>query len=175
MKSGVMREQTYLHDKQAIRKLQDLATEINICLFCSGPAGGDEESCRPMSTSGVDEEGAMWFMSARSSEKNREIALDPHVKLYYSHPGKSSFLIVTGTADIVYDREKIRELWNPLDRAWFSEGVDDPDISLIRVRPQHAHFWDAKGGRMVNFLRMVATVATGKTQMEGQEGNLMIR
>ncbi len=28
-----MSEQTYLHDKQAIRKLQDLATEINICLF----------------------------------------------------------------------------------------------------------------------------------------------
>lgn len=169
-----MSEQTYLHDKQAIRKLQDLATEINICLFCSGTSSDEPEGCRPMATSGVDEEGTMWFMSARNSEKNREIALDPHVRLYYSHPGKISFLIVTGTADIVYDREKIRELWNPLDRTWFSEGVDDPTISLIRVRPQQAHYWDAKGGRMVNFLRMVATVATGKTLMEGQEGNLVI-
>jgi general stress protein 26 len=153
-----MKEQIYLHDKQAIRKLQDLATEINICLFCSGPARGDKESCRPMATSGVDEEGSIWFMSARNSEKNKEIAVDPHVKLYYSHPGKSSFLIVAGMADIVYDREKIRELWDPLDRTWFSEGEDDPDLSLIRVRPEHAHYWDAKGNRMVNFLRMVATV-----------------
>jgi len=170
-----MTEQIYLHDKQAIRKLQDLATEINICLFCSGPIGGDRESCRPMATSGVDEEGTIWFMSARNSEKNHEIAVDPNVKLYYSHPGKSNFLIVTGMADIVYDREKIRELWNPLDRTWFNDGEDDPDISLIRVRPQRAHYWDAKGNRMVNFFRMVATVATGKTVGEGQEGDLMIR
>ncbi len=60
-----------------------------------------------MATSGVDEEGTIWFMSARNSEKNQEIALDPHVKLYYSHPGKNSFLIVTGMADIVYDRGKV--------------------------------------------------------------------
>jgi general stress protein 26 len=171
IKSGAMSEQTYLRDKQAIRKLQDLATEINICLFCSGPMGGDRESCRPMATSGVDEEGSIWFMSARSSEKNQEIAVDPHIKLYYSHPGKISFLIVTGIADIVYDREKIRELWNPLDRTWFSEGVDDPDLCLIQVRPRYAHYWDAKGGRMVNFLRMVAT---GSPLAEGQEGDLVI-
>ncbi|HEV3411187.1 MAG TPA: pyridoxamine 5'-phosphate oxidase family protein [Puia sp.] len=169
-----MSEQSYMRDKQAIRRLQDLATEINICLFCSGLCSDEREGCRPMVTSGVDEEGSIWFMSARSSEKNREIAIDPRVKLYYSHPGKGSFLIVTGMADIVYDRGKIRALWNPLDRAWFSEGEDDPAISLIRVRPQHAHYWDVKGNRMVNFLRMVATVATGKTLADGQEGDLVI-
>jgi general stress protein 26 len=174
MKSSVMSGQTYLHDKQAIRKLQDLATEINICLFCSGVSDDEQESCRPMATSGVDEEGSIWFMSARNSQKNKEIAAYPQVKLYYSHPGKSSFLIVSGMADIVYDREKIRELWHPLDWTWFNEGVDDPDLSLIRVRPERAHYWDARGNRMVNFFRMVATAATGKALVEGEEGNLMI-
>ncbi|HET6254791.1 MAG TPA: pyridoxamine 5'-phosphate oxidase family protein [Puia sp.] len=169
-----MSEQSYLHDKQAIRKLQDLATEINICLFCSGVISEEREGCRPMSTSGVDEEGSIWFMSDRKSAKNREITMDPHVKLYYSHPGKSSFLVVVGTADIVYDREKIRELWTPLDRSWFSDGENDPAISLIRVRPQHAHYWDARGNRMVNFFSLVAKVATGKALVEGEEGDLMI-
>ena len=174
IKCYAMSEQSYLHDRQAIRKLQDLATEINICLFCSGLSGDDQESCRPMATSGVDEEGSIWFMSARNSEKNKEIAVDPRVRLYYSHPGKSSFMIVSGMADIVYDRQKVRELWNPLDRTWFSEGENDPDISLIRVRPERAHYWDARGNRMVNFFRMVATMATGKALVEGEEGSLMI-
>lgn len=170
-----MSENTYMQHRDAIRKLQDLATEINICLFCSGPFAEDEVGCRPMTTSGVDEEGTIWFMSNRNSDKNREIAVDPHVKLYYAHPGKSSFLVVTGTADIVYDREKIRELWSPLDRTWFPDGEADADISLIRVRPQHAHFWSARGNRMVNFFRAVASVATGASLVEGSEGNLQLQ
>ena len=169
-----MSENTYMLHRDAIRKLQDLATEINICLFCSGATTDHDAGCRPMATSGVDESGTIWLMSDRNSEKNREIAADPRVKLYYSHPGKSSFLIVTGIANIVYDRGKIRELWNPLDRTWFKEGEDDPDISLIRIVPQHAHFWDARGNRMVNFFKMVASIATGTTLVEGQEGDLRI-
>jgi general stress protein 26 len=85
------------------------------------------------------------------------------------------YLVVSGQADIVYDREKIRELWNSLDRTWFKEGEEDPSISLIRVKPQHAHYWDSKGNRMVNFIRIVASVATGKTLVEGEEGSLVIQ
>jgi general stress protein 26 len=170
-----MSENTYIQHREAIRKLQDLATDINICLFFSGPFIADEPGCRPMSTSGVDEEGTIWFLSSRSSDKNREIAADPHVKLYYSSPGKSIFLVVRGMADILYDREKIRELWNPLDRTWFQGGETDPEISLIRVKPAHAHYWDARGNRMVNFFRTVATVATGIGLAEGHEGTLQLQ
>jgi len=169
-----MSERSYLQDKTAIRKLQDLATEVNICLFCAGPADDENEGCRPMSTSGVDEEGTIWFLSDRNSEKNKEIMDDPHVKLYFSHPGKNIYLVVSGQADIVYDREKIRELWNSLDRTWFKEGEEDPAISLIRVKPIHAHYWDVKGNRMVNFFKMVASVASGKTLVDGEEGSLII-
>ncbi len=169
-----MSQVSFLHNKEAIRKLQELATGINICLFCSGSGSDENESCRPMATAGVDEEGTIWFISDRDSEKNKDIALDPWVKLYYSHPGKSSFLIVSGFAGIIDDREKIRELWSPLDSNWLKEGEDDPAVSLIAVRPEHAHYWDAKGNQMVNFIKMVASVATGKT-LEGEEGNLSIR
>jgi len=169
-----MSQLSFLQDKEAIRKLQDLATEISICLFCSGSDTNEHEGCRPMATSGVDEEGSIWFMSDRNSEKNKEIMTDPIVKLYFCSPGKSSFLVVSGEADIVYDREKIRELWNPLDKTWFKEGEEDPAISLIRVKPIHAHYWDAKGNKMVNFIKMIASVASGKTLVEGEEGNLII-
>lgn len=127
-----------------------------------------------MATAGIDEEGTIWFISDRDSEKNKDIAVDPRVKLYYSHPGKSSFLVVSGEAEIVYDRKKVRELWNPLDKTWFKEGEDDPAVSLIRVRPEHAHYWDTKGNRMVNFIKLVASVATGRTLVEGEEGSLRV-
>lgn len=171
---NVMSEYQFLENKEAIKKLKDLATEINICLFCTGTGMEAEPECRPMTTSGVDEEGNIWFFSPRNSEKNLEISQYPQVRLFYSHPGKSSFLIVTGEAEISYDRSKIEQLWNPLDKTWFKEGQDDPSISLIRVKPYTAHFWDTKGNRMVNFFKMVASLATGTTLIDGEEGQILV-
>src|ERR1700748_1079171 len=88
-----MKQQEFLEDRDAIKKLQDLATEINICLFCSGISEEDETGCRPMATAGVDEEGTIWFLSDRHSEKNKEIQADPRVTLYYAHPGKNMFMV----------------------------------------------------------------------------------
>jgi general stress protein 26 len=170
-----MEDHQFLQDKAAVKKLQDLATEINVCLFCTGTGLEDVPSCRPMATSAVDEEGNIWFFSQRDSEKNRDIETDHRVRLFYAHPGKSSFLIVTGTADIVYDRQKIEQLWSPLDKTWFKEGEKDPSVSLIRVRPDDAYFWDTRGNQMVNFFKMVASVATGSNLVDGEEGRIVVR
>ena len=169
-----MSKQQLLTNKEAIKKLKDLAIDINICLFCTGTGMEPEPDCRPMATSGVDEEGNIWFFSPRGSEKNQEIESNPRVRLFYSHPGKSSFLIVTGNAEIRYDRDKIEQLWSPLDKTWFKEGIDDPSISLICVKPDSAHYWDTKGNRMVNFFKMIASVATGSNLVDGEEGHILI-
>ena len=169
-----MSKKEYLLHEQAIDKLKKLATEIDICLFCSGNGLDEDPGCRPMSTAAVDQEGNIWFLSDKDSQKNRDIALDPRVKLYYSHPGKSSFLVVSGDAEIVFDKALIDQFWNPLDKVWFKEGKDDPAISLIKVKPDSARFWDTKGNRMVNFLKMVASAATGRTLVEGEEGSLLV-
>jgi len=83
-------------------------------------------------------------------------------------------MVVTGRAEIIYSRTMIETLWNALDKTWFKKGKDDPAISLIRVRPENAHYWDVKGSQMVNFLKMVASAATGTTLVEGEEGALLV-
>ena len=40
---------------------------------------------------------------------------------------------VEGQSALLEDREKLEELWNPVASSWF-EGIDDPDIRLIRFR-----------------------------------------
>jgi len=167
-------EQQHLIRTEAVKKMQELVDEINVCLFQTGSGDISGTDYRPMATKGVDEEGVIWFFSPKDSEKNRDITEDPRVKLIYAHPGKSAFLIVKGMAEIIFDREKITELWNSLDKTWFKEGVDDPDISIIKVKPVDAHYWDTKGNQMVNFVKMVASVATGKMLVHGEEGTLKI-
>jgi general stress protein 26 len=174
LKNKPMSTKEYLLQDQAIDKLKKLATEIDICLFCSGTGIEDDPGCRPMTTAGVDDAGNLWFLSDKDSQKNQDIALNPRVKLYYSHPGKSSFLVVSGDAEILFNKALIDRFWNPLDKIWFREGKDDPAISLIKVKPYNAHFWDTRGNRMVNFLKLVVSAASGKTLVEGEEGSLLV-
>jgi len=171
-----MSEVKHLHDKDAIKKLKELVLNIKTCFFCTRPdAGDDGANCRPMATQEVDEWGNIWFLSDKSSDKNYEIHEDNKVELFYSDPGKSSFIVVNGRAEELFDKQKTDELWTPLAKTWFKEGKNDPNISLIRVRPESAYYWDTKGNRMINFLKMVASVATGKTLLEAEEGHIEVK
>ena len=163
-----------LTSDKALKKLNELVDDIKMCLFCTNLKIDDGATCRPMSTARVDDNGDIWFISGKSSDKNREIKQDNKVRLYYSHPGKSSYLVVNGEARISTDRKMIDELWSPLDKTWFKEGKDDPEVSLICVSNISAYYWDTKGNQMVNFLKMVASAATGKNLVEGHQGDLSI-
>ncbi len=169
-----MSNPTNLDQKDAVKKLQELTEDINIAMFCTNLKTDDGSTCRPMGTQKVDEEGNIWFFSEKNSEKNSEILSDNRVQLFYAHPGKNSYAVVNGEAKILFDRAKIDELWSPLVKTWFKEGKDDPSISLIKVVPTSAYYWDTKGNRMINFFKMLASVATGKTLVDAEEGNLRI-
>ena len=161
--------------QNAVKKLKELAEDIDMCLFCTNLRRDDGATCRPMSTQQVDDNGDIWFFSAKDSDKNREIQNDNHVQLFYAHPGKSSYMVVNGIATVSEDRQKIGSLWTPLAKTWFKEGKDDPAISLIKVSNINAYYWDTKGNRMINFFKMIASVATGETLIDAEEGVLRIK
>lgn len=165
--------ETNLRNQEGIQKIKQLATEIDICLFCTNIKVDQGETTRPMSTQGVDEDGTIWFFSDRNSIKNKEIQHDKNVHLYYSHPGKSSFMVLNGEAEIVFDKEKVEELWTPHVKAWF-EGKDDPNISLLKVTPTDAYYWDVEGNKMINFFKYIASIATGAELIDAKEGNINI-
>ncbi|MCR9017473.1 pyridoxamine 5'-phosphate oxidase family protein [Aquiflexum gelatinilyticum] len=163
-----------LGNEEAILKLKELAESIDICMFCTNLKIDDGASCRPMSTQKVCEEGNIWFFSNSDSDKNKEIKQDENVQLFYSHPGKDSFLIVNGVAELIYDKEKIEELWSPVLNAWFPDGKEDPNISVVKVIPSTAYYWDTEGNKMVNFFKMLASATTGKNLVDGNEGTLIL-
>jgi len=49
-----------------------------------------------------------------------------------------------GKASISRDKEKIKQLWEPVVKTWFTEGVDDPRITVIRVTPNEGYYWTTK-------------------------------
>ena len=163
-----------LNNKEAIDKLKSLVDDITICLFCTDLKTDDGSTCRPMSAIKVCDQGNIWFFSEKDSDKNKAIASDKNVQLFFSHPAKGSYLVVNGEAEIILDKTKIEELWTPVAKIWFKEGKDDPTISIIKVKPSNAYYWDTDGNQMINFFKMIASVATGKNLVTGNEGAITL-
>jgi general stress protein 26 len=163
-----------LANTEAIDKLKDLVEDIRVCLFCTNLKTFDGATARPMSAIKVCDQGNIWFFSEKNSDKNQAITADNKVQLFFAHPGKSRYLIVNGAAEIMFDKEKIEELWTPAANIWFEAGKDDPDISIIKVTPTTAYYWDTDGNRMINLLKMAASVATGSNLVSGTEGTLAV-
>ncbi len=163
-----------LTNKEAIDKLKILIEDIVVCLFCTDLKIDDGSTCRPMAAIKVCDQGNIWFFSEKNSDKNEAISKDKNVQLFFSHPAKNSYLVVNGAAEIILDKTKIDELWSPAAKIWFKDGKEDPNISIVKVTPSTAYYWDTDGNNMINFLKTVASVVTGTNLVTGKQGDLKI-
>ncbi|RYG25269.1 MAG: general stress protein, partial [Chitinophagaceae bacterium] len=108
----------------------------------------------------------------KGSEKNDQIAEDSAVHLMYMDTDKQQYLSLSGHARIVSDINKIEELWNPMAKAWFEKGKDDPALSLLCVTPEDGHYWDTKNGKIISFIKIAVAALIGKQMDGGVEGDL---
>ena len=125
-----------------------------------------------MSVQKVDDDGNLWFLSASDSHHNLELAENPAVRLFFQGSEHSGFLTLTGRATVSTDKRRIKELWEPILRTWFTEGEDDPRITVIKVSPEGGYYWDNKHGNAVAGIKMLIGAAIGKTLDDSIEGRL---
>jgi len=161
-----------LHGKEAVSKLKKLVEDIKTCMFFTD-LSERPIPVRPMGVQEVDENGALWFISSEQSNKNDEIKEDSEVQLIFSKNSDAHFLSIYGKAAIYKDRAKIEEVWTPFAKTWF-EGKNDPNVSVIKVTPTDAYYWDTKYGKMVTLLKIAAGTITGKMDEGGVEGRLNV-
>jgi general stress protein 26 len=163
-----------LYGADAAKRIKEMAEEANTCFFCTKMTSNAPFSTRPMSVQKVDDNGNFWFLSANDSHKNSEIETDPSVHLLFKGSKYSDFLNIYGVASITEDKEIIKELWEPTLKAWFTEGIDDPRISVIKVEPTEGYYWDNKHGNAVAFVKTLAGAVMGKTLDDSIEGKLTV-
>lgn len=161
-----------LYAKAAIAKIKELVNKNSTCFFNTLVASGQNVSTRPMSVQRVDDWGDLLFLSANDSHKNQHIQENPKVQLLFQGSQYSDFLSLLGEASISSDKALIQELWNPMLKAWFTGGVDDPRITVIRVKPTEGYYWDNKHGNAVAFIKTAIGAALGKTMDDSIEGHL---
>lgn len=163
-----------LTGQEAGKKIKELVKNAdNTCFFCTKITTREPLTTRPMSVQKIDETGNFWFLSANDSHKNADISSDPNVHLLFQGSPYSDFLSIYGTATITTDKRVIQDLWEPLLKTWFTEGIDDPRITAIKVEPQQGYYWDNKHGNAIAFAKTVVGSILGKTLDDSIEGKLI--
>jgi len=153
--------------QEAIKKLKGLIEDIDFAMLTTVDMNGVLRS-RPMSTQKVEFDGDLWFFTSIQTHKTEEIEKDNRVNVSYAAPDDNVYVSVSGTAEIVQDRAKIEELWNPILKAWFPKGLDDPNLCLLKVDAEQAEYWDSASSTIVQIAGFVKALVTGKSAHGGE-------
>ncbi|HMG83035.1 MAG TPA: pyridoxamine 5'-phosphate oxidase family protein [Ferruginibacter sp.] len=161
-----------LSNKEAVSKIKEIVISAETCMFTTDLNEAPLQT-RPMGTLDVDDAGNIWFFSSSSSGKNKDILYNNKVQLFYSNKSGAEYLSVYGQASIIIDKEMAQRLWTPIAKAWFKNGADDPDLTIIKVRPIKAHYWDTKNNKMVSLFKIFTSAFTETVADDSIEGNII--
>ncbi len=158
-----------------LRDYQELLESYRTAILVTVGEGGHLHS-RPMATQEQHGDDGIWFATYADSDKVHDILANPRVGLAF-HGGEhdSAYLSISGTAEVVRDRAKIRELWEPDWNAWFPDGPEQEDLVLLRVVAEHAEWLRPEGGKLQVLASMTKRVATGSKEPPAPKKELDLR
>ncbi len=159
--------------EEMIQKVGDLIKDIKMAMLTTEAEDGVLRS-RPMATQNSPFDGTLWFFTSASSGKVSELDWNPEVNLSYAEPSDTKYVSISGNGEIVRDRVKMEALWNDIYQAWFPQGLNDPDVCLLRVEVSTAEYWEAKSGKMVRLFGYVKALATGERAQGGEHASMDI-
>jgi general stress protein 26 len=155
-------------DPQTLDTVQSIMKDVRTCMFVTRTEDGSLHAA-PMTTQEAEFDGDAWFLAGSGSETIRNLRSQPHVNVSYA--GSNAWLSLSGTASVVDDAEKKKELWNALTEAWSPGGEDDPSVVVVKVSGESAHYWDSPG-RLAMALDMVKARVTGHPPKSGDTGSV---
>ncbi len=134
-------------------------------------AQDDSLHSRPMVVQEKEFDGDLWFMTSRDSGKIDEVNHDKQVNVAFVNIDDSRYVSISGKAQLVDDRAKIKELWTPLAKAWFKD-ENDPNIVLIKVEPSIVEYWDTPNSTFVQVKGFLTALVTGERPDVGDHGKV---
>ncbi len=152
-----------MSDNDEMTTIRSIMKDVRTCMLVTSADNGTLHAA-PMTTQEAEFDGDAWFIASKESETVRNLGARPHVNVSYS--GSSSWLSLTGSASVVEDPAKKKELWNSFVEAWFPQGQEDPNIALVKVDGVSAQYWDSPG-KVAMTLDMVKARVTGNTPKSG--------
>jgi len=148
-------------DTKTREKLGEMIKDIGVAMITTVASDGTLHS-RPMACPKHGYDGDLWFFTSDDAPKVLELAESTRANVTFSEPKHERYISISGRLMLVHDPKRAKEMWNPLLKAWFAQGLDDPHLALLRVAVEQVEYWDAKQSRMLVFFSLVKSALTGR-------------
>ncbi|WP_320067115.1 pyridoxamine 5'-phosphate oxidase family protein [Micromonospora sp. RTGN7] len=151
----------------ARRRVTELVRAARICMLTTIGLDGRLVS-RPMGLQAAEFDGDLWFFAQAASAKVRQLRVNPEVNVSFPDQRNNAWVSLSGTAQEGYDRARAEQLWNPLLKTWFPDGLDTDGLTLIKVHASSAEYWDSPSSTVVNLFGFAKAAATGRPPKAGE-------
>jgi len=168
-------EKVQLSGDAAIQKVRELLPSFQSAMLITHTPQG-EMHARPLALQGDPTTfgGTLWFFTDRDSRKVAESESGRPVSIVCQSDQHSAYLHLTGTAAVVDDKQKMRELYSPLLRTWFPQGLEDDQLTLLRFDADSGTYWRVEGGIVRSAISFGKAVATGRPSKTTEAGDLRL-
>ncbi|MCO1599075.1 pyridoxamine 5'-phosphate oxidase family protein [Micromonospora sp. RHAY321] len=152
---------------EARARVTELARAARICMLTTIALDGRQVS-RPMGLQEAEFDGDLWFFAYDDSAKVRQIRVNPEVNVAFSDQKHNSWVSISGTANEGFDRSRAEQLWSPVLKVWFPDGLDTSGLTMIKVHASSAEYWDSPSSTVVNLLGFARAAVTGQPPNPGE-------
>ena len=143
-----------------ISRLREKIDPIQFCMMTTISADHNLLS-RPMTHQAIDDDGTLWFFTSDDSQVAEDLYRQQVTNVSFSSPSDNVYISMSGSALLVKDTYKAKQLWSPMVESWFSKGPADPHLSLIKFSTYSAEYWDSDTNKMHQLFAMAKAAITG--------------
>ncbi len=146
---------THTTNQEAVETVKKLIDKIETAMLTTISTEGLVS--RPMQTQDIEFDGDLWFLTSKETDKYQELLKNPSVNVAYVD---KSYVSIRGTAELVEDIERKKELWSPRYEAYLGTTYEDPKVVLIKVNTEAAEYWET--GNTAKSVKQVLKTVVGK-------------
>ncbi|MFX1326796.1 MAG: pyridoxamine 5'-phosphate oxidase family protein [Promethearchaeota archaeon] len=90
---------------------------------------------------GLDNEFEIYISTNTASSKTGHIKKNPKICVYYCDPEDFKGVMFGGEVEIIDDMNIKKNLWLDWWTRYYPEGLEDPDYTLLHLKPKVAQFY----------------------------------
>jgi general stress protein 26 len=90
---------------------------------------------------GLDNKFEIYISTNTSSSKRKHIEKNPKICVYYCDPGDFKGVMFGGEVEVINDMNVKKQIWLDWWTKYYFKGLEDPDYTLLKLRPKMAEFY----------------------------------
>ena len=152
------------------RKLWDTIHDTQTGML--GVTGPNMHHMQPMTAFVEPERRAIWFYVRRDNDLIKQIQSSHKAMFCVVGKGRHLFACLGGELTEQYDPERIDRFWNPVVAAWYPEGKDSPELTMLRYDVADAQVWVSEKGPIGFFWEVAKANLKHELPDEGTKAHL---